>query len=97
MKHSAAFLQTKSRLTRVVFHESVEQNQIFHIFSSSPQSVFLFLPQVKVSLDDGPDVLRLVVRQLGEIQALCCRGLRHDEERGTSRHTCTCFLFFLDI
>lgn len=46
----------------------------------SPQSVLLLLPQVKVPLDDGPDVLGLVVGQLGEIQRLCRRGSGHDGE-----------------
>lgn len=66
-----------SKLTCVASHQPLEQNQMFHVLHS-PQSVLFFLPQVKVSLDDGPDVLGLVVRQLGEVQGLSRRGRRHD-------------------
>lgn len=66
------FFSDKSKLTCLLSHQSLERNQVLHLYS--PQSVLLLLPQVKVSLDDGPDVLGLVVRQLGEIQRLSHRG-----------------------
>lgn len=51
-------------------------------FGNSPQSVLLLLPQVEVSLDDGPDVPRLLVRQLGQVQLLARHRHRHAGQFG---------------
>lgn len=45
-----------------------------------PKSVLLFLPQVKISLDDFPNMLGLFICELGEIQLLACCGARHNCE-----------------
>lgn len=48
--------------------------------SLSPESVFLFLPEVKIPLDNGPDVLGLLVCQLGQVQLLAHGASRQDGE-----------------
>lgn len=43
-----------------------------------PESVFLFLPEVKIPLDNGPNMLGLCIRQLGQVQLLACTFSRHE-------------------
>ena len=44
---------------------------------NSPKPVLLLLPQVEVPLDHVPNVLGLLVRELGEVQLLARAAARH--------------------
>lgn len=44
---------------------------------NSPESVLLLLPQVEVPLNHSPNMLRLIISELGQVQLLCCCASRH--------------------
>ncbi len=52
---------------------------IYDLFNL-PKPVLLLLPQVKISLDDFPNMFGLLICKLGEIQLLACCGARHNCE-----------------
>ena len=49
-----------------------------------PKSVFLFLPQIKISLDHFPNMLGFFICELGQIQRLPCNGARHRKDSAAS-------------
>lgn len=47
--------------------------------SNLPKPVFLFLPQVKIPLDNFPHMLSLLICELGKVQLFACSGAKHSE------------------